>query len=96
MSRQINNPTRDEIWESIRRGVETGTIKDYQSAVRAASALRAAFLVIYSDRFEALPITDSEDSQEEQEREDRKRRLLEIEQLAKPLEFESPKGPSAP
>lgn len=54
MSRQINNPTRDEIWETIRRGVETGAITDYQAATRAAMALRAAFSIIYSDRFVAL------------------------------------------
>lgn len=61
MSRQINNPTRDEIWESIRRGVEQGTIRNYKEATKASLALRAAFSVIYSDHFAELLAEEESD-----------------------------------
>ena len=46
----FTNKTRADIWQSIRRGVESGEIKDHETAIRAVYALMAAHIVIHSDR----------------------------------------------
>lgn len=46
----FTNKTRADIWQSIRRGVENGEIKDHETAIRAVYALMSAHIVIHSER----------------------------------------------
>lgn len=61
MTNRLNNPTRDEIWMTIRRGVENGAIRNHKEATKAVIALRAAFSVIYSDHFAELLAEEESD-----------------------------------
>lgn len=55
----IPRTVRDECWATIRRGVETGVIKHWGSAMQAAGALRTAYSIIYGDRFSMIEMDAS-------------------------------------
>ena len=49
LSQVFSNASKDEIWLSVRKGVENGVIKNYLDATKAAQALLMAYRVIYKE-----------------------------------------------
>lgn len=51
--KNLSKKTRRQMWKTIRRGIERGTIKNHRQAAAASIALCRGFALVYSPAFKA-------------------------------------------